>query len=205
MSRLRTLIVLSGSLLLIVSAYSQEPAPSEVVHPNQRVEVSNLPSLVADKDTPPELAALRIVLHAENIRCDEHSAIETAARTVTDHSLKDLVTKIAGTSCATDRGSVKINASFVPGSAIRGDDVIGILLRHKPQLIQYQGGIVVLYGVIYDEHLYADGSRMNVVRKFLMLDPRYLGERRFVSFTREKDDFTHVAGVARVEPAGNPN
>ena len=196
----RILIVLV-SLLASTSAYCQEPVPSEVVRPDLRVEVTNLPTLGAGEDTPAELAAIRIVLQAENIRCDERSELETAARTVSDHSLKNLITKIAGTSCATRRGPVKIEASFVPAPEIRGDDVLATLLQRKPLLVQFQGAVLVLYGATYDEHLRSDGSRMNVVRTFVMLDPRYLARRRSVTFIRDKDNFDQIRGVATLQSA----
>ncbi|MGZ4816236.1 MAG: hypothetical protein ACXVZV_12555 [Terriglobales bacterium] len=204
MSRFRLLIALCLPVLLATFIHSQESAPSEVVHPNQRVEVLNLPSLVVRKGTSAGSVALRIVLEAEHIRCDENSEIEIAARTAADRSLEDLINKIAGTSCVAERGPVKIAATFVPSSAVHGDALIAALMAQKPQLIQYEGAILVLYGVVYDEHLRSDGSRMNVVRKLLMLDPRYLGQRRFVTFIRRDDALGDIAGVAPIEPA-HPN
>jgi hypothetical protein len=93
-------------------------------------------------------------------------------------------------------------ARFIPNSGIRGDDLIAALIRHTPLLVQYKSSVLVLYGAIFDEHLRSDGSRDNVVRKLLMLDPRHQDRGRWVSFLRDKDDWNQVAGVVSIEPQG---
>ena len=200
MLRFLVVVVFRVWVLFASPVYCQDAVPAEVVHPNQRVEVSNLAPLSTPEGTSTAQVGMQIVLAAQNVHCDKRSEAEAAAQTVTNNSLKDLVRRVSGANCVTERGPLKLAATFVPNSAIQGDDLIAALMHHKPQLIQYRGAVMVLYGVIFDEHLRSDGSRTNIVRTFLMLDPRYQDARRWVVFVRDKDAFSQVDGVGSIEP-----
>ncbi len=62
--------------------------------------------------------------------------------------------------------------------------------------------LYVLYGVVYDEHLYSSGRQDNIVRDLLLIDPRYSSERRFVQFQRAKDNFAEIEGIASIGIVG---
>ena len=61
--------------------------------------------------------------------------------------------------------------------------------------------LYVLYGAIYDETLYSDGTRMNVIHKLLLIDPRFSDARREVVFNRDTDDWTKFEGMLQLTAA----
>jgi hypothetical protein len=121
------------------------------------------------------------------------SALEAAAA-----SLRMLTSKISGAVCHANDSTVRITATFVPNGAIQGDSIIASVIAGKPLLIQWHGTLYVLYGVVYDEHLRYSGSRTNVIRQLLLIDPRYSDKRHFVAFDRDRNDFADVEGMASV-------
>jgi hypothetical protein len=112
--------------------------------------------------------------------------------------VRELINKIDGTLCSGSGRIHKVNASFTPNGAIRANDVIAALLQKTPLLMQWRGSIYVLYGAIYDQHLYYSGRQDNVIREFLLIDPRYQDHRRLVTFNRSQNDFGDVEGIASV-------
>lgn len=93
---------------------------------------------------------------------------------------------------------MRVKANFVPNGAIQGNSIIASMKESKPLLFEWKGALYVLYGVVYDEHLHYSGRQDNVIRQFLLIDPRYSDKRRLVSFEREQDNFAEVEGVAGV-------
>jgi hypothetical protein len=71
-------------------------------------------------------------------------------------------------------------------------------MHQRPLLMEWNGNLYVIHGVVYDEHLHNSGKRENVIRQLLLIDPRYAYERRFVSFDRQADDFSQVEGIAEI-------
>ena len=203
--RLRFANAVCVALFVVSMAAAQSQGTSEYVNPNLRVEVPGLSTTAAEPGTSVAPAALHIVLKAQNIHCDRYSEVETAIKSVSGNPLKELVGRISGTSCATGTGTIRVAVSFVPNSSIRADDLIAGLQAYKPQLINYQNNLYVLYGAVYDEHVYSDGTRMNVIRELLLLDPRYRGKKRAVVFVRDKDDFKQIEGVATIGIEGRQN
>jgi hypothetical protein len=53
----------------------------------------------------------------------------------------------------------------------------------------------VLYGAIYNETDFSDGSRLYTIKKLMLLDPRYSDYRREATFNRETDDWSTVEGL----------
>ncbi len=113
-------------------------------------------------------------------------------------SLRALASKISGATCVTSSQTQRITATFTPNGAIQPDSIIAPLLQGRPLLIRWKDALYVLYGVIYDEHVYSDGSRVHAIRELLLVDTRYSDKRHFVAFTREQDNFADVEGIASV-------
>lgn len=195
-------IVFFSLLALIPMALAQDPnAPDpEVVHPNLRVAVSNMPSVkVFDQSaTAVAKAAVATVLGAVEINCDSGSQLNTVLEANAGAPLQTLAAKLSGASCMTNGNIVHLSASFTPNGSIQADGIIAPIVHGKPLLIRWNDALYVLYGVIYDEHLHNSGKRENVIRQLLLIDPRYTDQRRFVIFDREKNDFAQVEGIAEI-------
>jgi hypothetical protein len=172
---------------------------SEVVHPNQRATVENLPHITVEGSAASATAKalVEIVLRLKT-KCDPGSQLESAIESIAGDSLRGLIKKIDGTTCSTSSHLLKVNAFFTPNGAIKANDVIASLLQRKPLLIHWKNANYVLYGVVYDQHLFYSGRQDNVIREFLLIDPRYEGKRRTVAFAPTEYNFGEVEGVATI-------
>lgn len=196
-----SVIILLGLVPFIRTVAQDLPAPDpEVVHPNVRVSISNMPVVkISDQSSVAVAkAAVAMVLGATKVNCDPASQLNTILEANAEARLQTVAAKLSGASCMANGRIVHLSASFTPSESIQSDGIIAPLLHGKPLLIRWNDALYVLYGVIYDEHVHNSGKRDNVIRRLLLLDPRYADERRFVSFDREKDDFAQVEGFAEI-------
>jgi hypothetical protein len=73
--------------------------------------------------------------------------------------------------------------------------VVKALSNKSAMLLMWNSHLYVLYGALFDEAQYADGSLAETINQLFLLDPRYYDSRREVSFKREKDDWNQVEGL----------
>lgn len=137
-------------------------------------------------------------MSAWKVKCENESQLENIADADAGTSLEKLIPKIAGVFCSADGRRLRIIASFVPNGAIQGNDIIASLKQGRPMLLEWRGVLYVLYGVVYDEHLYSSGRQDNIVRELLLIDPRYSDKRRLVAFEHDKDKLAEVEGIASI-------
>ncbi len=192
-------LVCALALLTFPVAAQDIPVDSEVVHPNKRVTVSDL-AMVTARDTSGAAvakAALAIVLGASRTKCDRGSQLNVVDANA-GPSLRSLASKLSGAPCSMNGRMLRLTASFTANGEIRAEALIAPLVQGQPLLFKWKNTLYVLYGVVYDEHLFYSGRRDNVIRELLLIDPRYSDKRRLVAFEREQDDFAEVEGVASV-------
>ncbi len=188
-------VFLSGS-----SRAQDVPIEGEVVHPNLRITVPNLPALTAvdQSGTAVAKAGLDIIFSAAKLKCEGSFHLESVMDGYAGPRLRTLTRQIASAPCTVDGRAARVTAWFVPNGEIQADSLIVPLAEGYPLLLRWKDVLYVLYGVVYDEHLRYNGSRDNVIRELLLIDPRYSDERRLVVFRRDKDDFTQVEGIAGI-------
>ena len=194
--RLLTVSVMLGAL----SLWAQDVVPGEAVKPNNRVEVPDLPKIVAADNSAAEVAkaAVAIVLSAYGVTCERNSQVNSVIDDRTASSLRSLSGKVAGSTCEQEGRLLRLTSTFVPNASIHPDEVIHALDEDNPILIRWKGDLYVLWAALYDIQVYSDGHRFNVIRELLLIDPRYSDVRRFVSYKREKAAFTDIEGIAFV-------
>ena len=195
---------LTSALLVLASgiAFGQDTIPgSYVFHPNQEIRVPQLPSLKArSEDSSAVLAAsLAVIFQDHTICCGRDSALEDAVLSADPASLKDIETKLQGRHLLSDGRPVIVSASFVPTTS--GDAayrIVSALMADHALLTLWNAHLYVLDGAIFDETLYTDGTRMDVIHKLLFLDTRFSDSRREVTFDRNVDDWSKVQGMLLV-------
>jgi hypothetical protein len=187
-------------LLALPLAAQNDIGDAEVVHPYQRVTVPNLAVVTATDASSPAVAkaALAIVLSGSKVKCGPESQLESVVEANAGSPLRTLASKISGAVCATNGRTLHVKATFTPNSAIQGDSLIASVIEGKPLLVEWKGALYVLYGVVYDEHLYFSGRHDNVIRKLLLVNPRYPAKRRLNAFVRQKDNLAEIEGVASI-------
>jgi hypothetical protein len=189
-------------LLILVSclAFGQEnPGGWQIYHPNEEVRVPQLPALTARSHDRSDvlLTSLDIVFHDPGICCGKDSALEDRALAADPLSLSEVASKIRGKWKLADNRRILITADFLP-AAPSGDisfRIVGTLRDKHAILMVWNSHIYVFYGAVFDEVGSDDGSSAYMIHKLFLLDPRYSGARREVTFDRDKDDWGKVEGL----------
>lgn len=192
---------LSISLLIIAvcgtNALAQSPTQGYVLHPHQEVQVASLPSIVADStaDTDVLAASLATAVMDPQICCGRKSALEDQVATISHSSLKELGQKIRGKHYLYSGTSVVITDEYWPGAGVNAEQLIATLQAQRPLLMLWNNHVYVLYGAVFNEYVYDDGTSTHVIEKLLLLDTRFDDDRRNVTFDRQTDDWNNVAGL----------
>ena len=192
---------LAPALLVLVSCpgFGQDTTPgSYVFHPNQEIRVPQLPSVRAQSEDASDVltASLDVIVHDKTICCGRDSALEDIVGAADPRSLRDIETKLQGRHLLSDGRPVFVNASFLPSSSgDAGYRIVSALMADHALLALWNSHLYVLDGAIFDETLYSDGTRMDVIHKLLFLDTRFSDSRREVTFERNVDDWSKVQGM----------
>jgi hypothetical protein len=187
-------------LLLAALGWSQQDIPGgwAAFHPNQEVRVSNLPAAQARSGDPSDvlLASLEVAFDDKTICCGRNSVLEDNPQAANPLSLKDIAAHVQGRHLLSDGQPIHITAELLAASA--GDigyRMILALSDQHPPLLVWKSHLYVLAGADFDDTLYSDGSRMDVIHKLLLLDTRFSDSRRDAVFNRETDDWSKVDGA----------
>ena len=188
------------ALLCLVSlAYSQNSPPSSpVVKPHQEIRVAHLPRLAARSPDPSYvlLTSLDIIFHDHGICCTKDSALGHSAAAADPGSLKEIIAKLQGRHLKSDGRPIMVTVLDLAPQATRNPGtVVSALTNKRAMLLMWNSHLYVLYGAMFDEAQYADGSLAETINQLFLLDPRYSDSRREVSFTRDKDDWNQVEGL----------
>lgn len=201
MTRLRCSALLSlffGFAPLL--AYCQDiPGGWKLSRPNQEVRVAQLPSTTARSHDPSDVvvAALEIAFDDPTICCRKNSALEDRGLTADPQSLKDIASKVQGRWLLSDGRPIQIKTNFLPATASVDNSywIVNNLRENHAMLLVWDSRLYVLYGALFDEDAYSDGSTVNMIHKLLLIDPRYSDFRRQAAFNRDTDDWSKVQGM----------
>jgi len=173
-------------------------AHGQIVYGDQEVQVHDLPSLMAHSHDPSDvlLASLDTVFHERKICCGRDSALEDSASAADPKSLKDVTTKLAGRHLLSDGRPVKVTAEYLTPDEVSAGYVVSMILNQHAPLMMWNSHLYVVYGVVFFPTAdYSTGVTSMVIRKFLLWDTRFFGERRTVIFDRETEDPGKVEGL----------
>jgi hypothetical protein len=178
------------------NAYSQLDGAS-VVHPDQELEVTSLPSITASSPGANAvlIASLATVIMQPDVCCDPDSALEAQIPSARNLSLKDLGEKLRGKHYLGSGLAIEVADQYWSGASVNVEDIIAALIAQHPLLIDWNGHLYVLYGAVFDEYLYSNGTTQLVLKTLSLIDTRYSDERRYVSFNRQTDDWGKLTGL----------
>ena len=196
---------LTGLLILSsdVAHGQQDVPPAHVFHPDQVVEVPNLRARVASASDATAIlsAALETIISDPELCCGKDSGLEDVIQSASPLSLKDVGSKIRGRRLLSGGRSVSVAAEYLAPDSIHPDDIIAPLLTKHALLIKWKSQLYVLHGATFDETLDYSGQRHYVIRKLLLLDPRFSDQRRERAFNRQSDNWNDVQGIVEVSVA----
>jgi hypothetical protein len=101
--------------------------------------------------------AVETVLRDKALCCGKDSALEGAVLSASP-SLKEVSARLQGKHVLGDGLSVLVRAEYVPQSSMGSVLVISALQDHQPMLMEWRSHFYVLYGAIYDESQYENGT-----------------------------------------------
>ncbi len=184
--------------LMLSFAYGQDVSPGyPLIRPNQEIRVPDLPRLKArNKDRSDVLlTSLDIIFHNHEICCGRDSALEDSAQQADPRVMKDIVAKLQGRHLLGDGRPITVSVTDMMPYSANPVAIVDQLAKQHALLMMWNSRLYVLAGALYDESVYDDGTRIDTIDKFYLLDTRYSDGRREVTFTRTKDDWNDVQGL----------
>ena len=189
-----------GLLVCLLASWAcgqQTPGGYPLYRPNLESRVPNLPALMArTKDRSDVLlTSLDIVFHDHEICCGRDSALEDSAQAADPRSMKDIIAKLQGRHLLSDGRPFNVTVVDLISAGMSPAPIVDALNQRHALLMMWNSRLYVLYGALYDEQIFDDGTRVDTVNKFYLLDTRYSDERRQVVFSRTTDNWSDVQGL----------
>jgi len=165
--------------------------------PNLEVKVPNLPALMARTRDRSDvlLTSLDIIFHDHEICCGRDSVLEDSAAAADPQSMKDIIGKLQGRHLLSDGRPISVSVVDLAPSGQNPVPIVDALVQKHALLLMWKSRLYVMYGALYDESIYDDGTRTDTINKFYLLDTRYSDERRQASFSRTTDSWNDVQGL----------
>lgn len=189
------LVVASRVLVLCLAVSSF--APAQTYYPNTELRIPDLPQVTAKSKDPSDVlaASLEMILRDKEVCCGKNSALEDDVQRADPKSLKDVASRLQGRHLLSDGRPVMVSAEYVPATALVSGTLIGTLSGKQPLLMEWNSHLYVVSGVIYGTTYTDEGGRVDSIFKIFLLDPRFSGQRREVTFDRQTDDWGKVQGL----------
>ncbi len=204
----------ASTLLLIiimsccVNTNSQDYYDSYVVHPNQEVRIAALPSTVAASTSKSDVlvASVATAVMERDVCCGRNSALEdqiiAASASTGKISLRELGEKLRGKHYLDNGASIFVADQYWPAApieqnAVKPGDIIS--LPDGPAPIADELGRPACTFCMESYSTSAPTATLATIfrsiRTLLLIDTRFSGRRRYVSFNRQTDDWGKVTGV----------
>jgi hypothetical protein len=195
-----------GTALVVLAArfaFAQGiPSPPPFIHPNQEIRVHDLPVLNAQsKDAADVLAtSLATIFHNKEICCGKNSTLGDRLPQSDPVSLREVAAQLQGRQLLPDGRPIMITAEYVAPDSLNSSQLVNAVLASHAPLMEWNSHLYVVSGVIFDESDFENGQTIAfMIRKILLLDPRFSDSRREVSFNRDTDDLGKVQGLLFVD------
>lgn len=200
--RSRAFPLLCFATWVAASSSAQVHPQDQPLYTDIEVRVSGLPSLMAKSHDPADVlpTALDIILRDRSICCGRDSALEDSVERADPSSLKDIASKLQGRHLLSDGRPIAVTAEIWPPESV---EALGLLKTFNDKhafLMLWNEHIYVLDGMVYRWASYsADTGPYTVIRKLLLVNPRFADARRLTEYNPESDDLRKVQGLLLVK------
>ncbi|HUQ50365.1 MAG TPA: hypothetical protein VM056_06600 [Terriglobales bacterium] len=107
-----------------------------------------------------------------------------------------LGTAVKGSRTPNDLRKIRVETEFIPGAPSAADAYIVRFREGQPVMLIWNGHPYLWYGLVYDEYVHSNGSRMFEMRELKLLDPLAKSKKeQVVTFVKGKDDPAQINGV----------
>ncbi len=114
-------------------------------------------------------------------------------------SFDDLAAKVSHSYVLADGKHIRLEAQYLAGPPTAADPLILSIRQRHPVLIVWKGRPMLLVGLLYDEYIGPNGTRIFVVQELKLLDPAAPAEKQQLSFLRERDDPNQLEGWMQID------
>ena len=146
--------------------------------------------------------SVEMILRDKEVCCGKDSALEDSVERADPLSLKDVAEKLRGRHLLADGIPITITAEFQPAATVNAGELIAALMDKRALLMEWSSHLYVICGAIFSETIDPySGVTSDAIDKLYLLDTRFSGSRRELSFSRETDDWGKVQGILMLKAA----
>jgi hypothetical protein len=193
------------TLLYVAGCAPKKPQyPGMVARPAQTEEIANMAAVAALQPCPnwAWAAGVEMMLDARGVRIDQRQWVLKAngGEVCLPRVSAEQLARVIDGDYALDSGR-KIRLTGRWQNVISPDDVIMSARRRRPLLLFWRGHPYVAYGAVYNEFVASTGHRMFEINEIKLYDPAGVGDGRYITFLRGRDDLNDIQGVMDIDVA----
>jgi len=175
--------------------------------PNQLVEIKD-PTLISPQAAQPcrnfaWAAVVEKLLAAQKVPMPQRALVAKSSNGErcldTPVSLPAISGVVTGDYVLDSGRKIHIAVTYLEGTPAYIDPLLAALQGNQPLLLIYNGKPMLLYGVLYDEYVARNGSRIFQARELHLADPAAPTQSQHIIFTVGKDDASQIGGLLSVD------
>ncbi len=192
-------------VVLPMGLAAKKRAPAMYVNPNQLVEIADAARIFAVADKPcgnyAWAAAVNTLLAVDGVRLPQsHWVVRASGGDKCLTRVEDpagMTQQIEGDYTLDSGRRIKLRSQFHAGPPNTIDDLVVLLRNGRPSIILFSGRVLLLQGILYDDHMRSYNDHFFIVKELRLIDPALAPSApgRTVTFLRDKDD----ANLAEIE------
>jgi len=208
----RTSVASAVALLLLLGPAAAdkktEQGTSLTKIAGQKAQVSDIPKLFVrakrDCQNYAWAAVLESMLRAEDAlplkQEDWVVRSSNGPRCLTDvPDYTELVRFVPGDYVLDDGRKIRISAQYLSGAPSAIDPILWSFKNNKPLLLVWKGHPYFFYGVVYDEYIASNGSRLFELRELELMDPVIVkGKSNTIKFVKGSDNSDEINGMMTI-------
>ena len=202
-------------LALLLASCAVAPLPAKKMksaipmtkRPNQLAEIKDAALISPQAAQPCQnfawAAVLEKLLAAQQVPMPQRALVAKSSNGErcldTPVSLPAISSVVSGDYVLDSGRKIRITVTYLEGTPAYIDPLLAALQSNQPLLLLYNGKPMLLYGVLYDEYVARNGSRIYQPRELHLADPAAPAARQHIVFTVGKDDANQINGLLSVD------
>jgi len=186
-------------------AADNKPKVATVHNPDQYVELRGVPAVKAEQECNnwARAAAVEAILRKQGVQMDQRSWVlkQSGGLPCIDRldSLEQLKRIVDGEYALPDQRRVRVTARYTAGLPASTDTLLRPLAFGRPYILFWSGRPLLVYGAVWDELVYQTGQKLVLIKRLQMIDTTAAGDKRSISFERDKDQASALGAMFDVE------
>lgn len=197
--------VFLSSMAVTSPAADNKPKAAIVHNPDQYVELRDVSEVKAEQgcNNWAWAAAVEAILRKQGVQMDQRTWVmkQNGGLPCIDRldSLEQLKRIVDGDYALADQRRVRVTARYTAGLPAATDTLLRPLAFGRPYILFWSGRPFLVYGAVWDEQVYQTGQKLVLIKRLQMIDPTATGEKRKITFERDKDQASALGAMFDVE------